>query len=193
VSGQRLCNFRCAYCVSVNDYAKSNVADWPAEDQARFEEIVDWIADRPFRTGVRLATLGEPFASRPFLAKAAQLSTRPNIDFVELVTNGSLLKRRLEQLDREGDISKISLWVTYHPTEIPLQRFIANARFAQERYRCFVVINGLLFPDNEQQIVAEAGRRRCGPAVQPRSWLRPAHTARRTHRAPGHGAGPART
>ncbi|WP_433466251.1 radical SAM protein [Spirillospora sp. CA-128828] len=153
VSGQRLCNFRCAYCVSVNDYAKSNVADWPAEDQARFEQIVDWIAERPFRLGVRLATLGEPFASRPFLTKAAQLSTRPNVDFVELLTNGSLLKRRLEQLDREGDISKISLWVTYHPTEIPLARFIANARFAQEHFGCFVVVNGLLFPHNEQEIV----------------------------------------
>ncbi|MEV3922650.1 radical SAM protein [Actinomadura coerulea] len=157
VSGQRLCNFRCAYCVSVNDYAKSNIADWSDEDRSRFEKIVDWIADRPLRVGVRLATLGEPFASRPFLSKAAGLSTRPNIDFVELLTNGSLLKRRLEQLDREGDIRKISLWVTYHPTEIPLARFIANARFAQERYGCFVVVNGLLFPDNEQEVV-ELGR-----------------------------------
>ncbi|MEU8004208.1 radical SAM protein [Catellatospora sp. NPDC049111] len=149
VSGQRLCNFRCTYCVSVNDYAKSNTADWQAEDQARFETIVDWIAERPYRVGVRLATLGEPFTSRPFLAKAAGLSSRPNVDFVELVTNGSLLKRRLGQLDREGDISKISLWVTHHPTEIPLARFIDNARYAQERYGCFVVVNALLFPDNE--------------------------------------------
>jgi MoaA/NifB/PqqE/SkfB family radical SAM enzyme len=153
VSGQRLCNFRCSYCVSINDYAKSNTADWPAEDQARFEKIVEWIAGRPFRVGVRLATLGEPFASRPFLAKAAWLSIRPNVDFVELLTNGSLLKRRLEQLDREGDISKVSLWVTHHHTEIPIPRFIENARFAQEHYGCFVVVNGLLFPDNEASVV----------------------------------------
>ena len=152
VSGQRLCNFRCTYCVSVNYYAKSNAADWPAEDQARFETIVDWIADRPFRTGIRLATLGEPFTSRPFLSKAAELSTRPNTEFVELLTNGSLLKRRLGQLDHDGDISKISLWVTYHPTEIPLSRFIDNARFAQDRYACFVVVNGLLFPGNEESM-----------------------------------------
>ena len=152
VSGQRLCNFRCTYCVSVNDYAKSNAADWLAEDQARFETIVNWIADQPFHAGVRLATLGEPFTSRPFLAKAAELSTRPDTDFVELLTNGSLLKRRLSQLDHDGDISKISLWVTYHPTEIPLARFIDNARFAQERYECFVVVNGLLFPDNEDGV-----------------------------------------
>jgi MoaA/NifB/PqqE/SkfB family radical SAM enzyme len=153
VSSQRLCNFRCTYCVSINDYAKSNTKDWPDEERERFDQIVGWIADRPFRVSVRLATLGEPFASRPFLSRAAWLSARPNVDFVELVTNGSLLKRRLEQLDREGDISKISLWVTHHPSEISVARFIDNARFAQEKYNCFVVVNSLLFPDNEAAIL----------------------------------------
>jgi MoaA/NifB/PqqE/SkfB family radical SAM enzyme len=152
VSGQRLCNFRCTYCVSINDYAKSNKTDWRDEDQLRFSRIVDWIADRPFPVGLRLGTLGEPFTSRAFLAKAAWLSTRPNIGFVELLTNGSLLNRRLEQLDHEGDISKISLWATFHHSQINLSRFIQNVRLAQERYGCFVVVNGLLFPGNEDAI-----------------------------------------
>src|SRR5207302_4867380 len=61
VSAQRLCNFRCSYCVSIKDYAKSNTQDWlEPDDQVRFTKIVDWIARRPFRVGVRLATLGEP-------------------------------------------------------------------------------------------------------------------------------------
>ncbi|MGH8900594.1 MAG: radical SAM protein [Egibacteraceae bacterium] len=154
VSAQRLCNFRCAYCVSVNDYAKSNTEDWhKPDDLARFERIVRWIADCPFRVGVRLATLGEPFASRPFLAQAAWLSKRPNIYFVELLTNGSLLKRRLHQLRQDGDISKVSLWITHHHTEISVARFIENACFAQEKYGCFVVVNGLLFPDNEDHVL----------------------------------------
>jgi MoaA/NifB/PqqE/SkfB family radical SAM enzyme len=166
VSSQRLCNFRCAYCVSVDDYAKSNSEEWLSPDErARFERIVRWIADRPFRMGVRLATLGEPFASRAFLTQAAWLSARPNVEFVELLTNGSLLKRRLGQLAADGDIRKISLWVTHHHTEISVARFIENARFAQEEYGCFVVVNGLLFPDNEaavlelQQAAGEAGLR----------------------------------
>jgi MoaA/NifB/PqqE/SkfB family radical SAM enzyme len=153
VSAQRLCNFRCAYCVSVEDYAKSNTKDWFEEDDPeRFERIVHWIAARPFRMGVRLASLGEPFTSRIFLAQAAWLSNRPNVDFVELLTNGSLLKRRLEWLDRDGDISKFSLWITYHHTENTISRFIENARFAQETFGCFVVVNCLLFPDNEARI-----------------------------------------
>lgn len=154
VSAQRLCNFRCTYCVSVDDYAKSNSEDWYGpEDLARFERIVRWIADRPFRMGVRLATLGEPFASRPFLKQAAWLSTRPNVDFVELLTNGSLLKRRLDHLRDEGDISKVSLWITHHHTEMGIGRLIDNARLAQEEYGCFVVVNGLLFPDNEGAVI----------------------------------------
>ncbi|MET0646290.1 MAG: hypothetical protein ABW208_06685 [Pyrinomonadaceae bacterium] len=154
VSAQRLCNFRCSYCVSINDYAKSNTKDWlEQEDQARFKQIVNWIAERPFRVGVRLATLGEPFTSPLFLSQAAWLTTRPNVAFVELLTNGSLLKQRLDKLDREGDISKVSLWITHHHTEISVSRLIQNARLAQEKYGCFVVVNGLLFPDNEASIL----------------------------------------
>lgn len=154
VSAQRLCNFHCSYCVSINDYSKSNTKDWlEQDDQSRFEKIVHWIANRPFRVSVRLATLGEPFTSRPFLALAAWLSTRPNVDFVELLTNGSLLKKRLDLVDREGDITKVSLWITHHHKEINVSRFIENARFAQEKYNCFVVVNGLLFPDNEASIM----------------------------------------
>lgn len=154
VSAQRLCNFRCSYCVSIDDYAKSNTKDWlEPDDQARFKKIVSWIAERPFRVGVRLATLGEPFTSPLFLSQAAWLTTRPNVAFVELLTNGSLLRQRLDRLDREGDISKVSLWITHHHTEISVSRFIQNARLAQEKYGCFVVVNGLLFPDNEASVL----------------------------------------
>ncbi len=153
VAAQRLCNFRCSYCVSVNDYAKSNTEEWSHQDDcARMERIVRWIGDLPSRIGIRLATVGEPFASRSFLAQAAWLSRRPNIDFVELLTNGSLLKRRLDQLSSDGDPSKISLWITHHHSEISVARLIENALLAQDKYGCFVVVNGLLFPDNAASV-----------------------------------------
>lgn len=138
----------------MDDYAKSNSEDWYGpDDLARFERIVRWIADQPLRVGVRLATLGEPFASRPFLDQAAWLSTRSNIDFVELLTNGSLLERRLDHLRQKGDMSKVSLWITHHHTEISIERFIKNARVAQDEYGCFVVVNSLLFPGNDGSVV----------------------------------------
>jgi MoaA/NifB/PqqE/SkfB family radical SAM enzyme len=154
VSGQRLCNFRCSYCVSIKEFAKSNSVDWlEKDDQTTFAKIVEWIGNRSFRLGIRLATLGEPFTSRTFLERAAWLSTRSNVEFIELLTNGSLLKKRLNQLEQDGDITKISIWATHHHSQISVPRFIENVRFAQEEYGCFVVVNGLLFPDNEESIL----------------------------------------
>ncbi len=153
VSPQRLCNMRCDYCVSTGDYAKSNTANWKNDnDRDDFSTTVRWIANQPFPVGVRLASLGEPFASPEFLEQAAWLTRRPNVQFVELLTNGSLLKSRLPRMAAEADFGKLSLWITHHHTQISIDRFIGNAAFAHREYGCFVVVNGLLFPDNTDSI-----------------------------------------
>ena len=72
VSSQRLCNFHCQYCVSIEDYAKSNRYDWRREeDRDDFEAIIRWLGTRPFRVGLRLGTLGEPFTSTRSCARQA--------------------------------------------------------------------------------------------------------------------------
>ncbi len=153
VSAQRLCNFQCSYCVSTGDYAKSNQEDWRSTDEREdFDRIVEWLGTRPFPVQLRLGTLGEPFASHHFLDRAAWLTRQEGVRFVELLTNGALLRRRLPKLSETADMSKVSLWITYHQTEIPLERFIANARFAQEEFGCFVVVNSLLFPSTADGI-----------------------------------------
>lgn len=155
VSGQRLCNFTCHYCVSINDYAKSNNVDWAsAEERDRFLAIVDWLGTRPYPVGIRLATLGEPFASRTFLDRAAWLTRRDGVRFVELVTNGSLLLNGLGRMEPAADLSKVSLWVTHHATQIAAEKLITNACLARDRYGCFVVVNALLFPDNIEAVRA---------------------------------------
>lgn len=55
-------------------------------------------------------------------------------------------------MEHEADFGKLSLWITHHHTQIPVSRLIENACFAQEKYGCFVVVNGLLFPDNADHI-----------------------------------------
>ena len=153
VSSQRLCNFDCPYCVSTNDYAKSKSTDWKeSSDRDKFERIVRWMASQDFPVGVRLGTLGEPFASKDFLAQACWLTQQANVRFVELLTNGSLLRSRLPKMEATADFAKLSLWITHHHTEISIASFIENAVFAQERYGCFVVVNGLLFPDNYEKV-----------------------------------------
>jgi MoaA/NifB/PqqE/SkfB family radical SAM enzyme len=153
VSSQRLCNFHCTYCVSTEDYAKSNSVNWLGKnDKDDLETIVRWIGTRPFPVGVRLATLGEPFASWDFLYQAAWLTRQSGVRFVELLTNGSLLKRRLPKLADRADLKRLSLWITWHPTEISMASLLESAVSAQKEYGCFVVINALLFPDNVHQV-----------------------------------------
>lgn len=160
VAPQRLCNFHCTYCVSTGEWAKDARIDWKrAEDPVNFRRTLDWFAAQESPLGVRLATLGEPFASRQFLEGAAWLSNQPNIRFVELVTNASLLKSRLRTFGQTADLTRISLWATYHPTEITIDRFMGNVLAARD-HGCFVVVNALLFPDTITGIEALRERTR---------------------------------
>jgi MoaA/NifB/PqqE/SkfB family radical SAM enzyme len=144
--------------VSTGDWAKDDRTDWyRPEDPVDFRRTLERIAAEPSPVGVRLATLGEPFTSRPFLDGAAWLSRQPNTRFVELVTNGSLLKSRLPTFRQTADLSRISLWITHHHTQITLDRFMDNVLAARDA-GCFVVVNTLLFPDNFAEVEAARDR-----------------------------------
>ena len=150
VAAQRLCNFGCTYCVSTGDWAKSSREDWRApQDRNNFAAVVDWIGTRPFPVDVRLGTLGEPFASPAFLDRAAWLTHQPGVRFVELLSNASLIERRLPKLEPHANLGKLSLWLTWHSGQMPLEKFIAAAAFAQDTYGCFVVVNALLFANHD--------------------------------------------
>lgn len=154
VAGQRLCNFDCVYCVSTGEWSKSRAHDWrhPA-DKDTFASIVRWIGTRPYPVAVRLGSLGEPFASTDFLDKAGWLTRQSHVRYVELLSNAALLHRRLPAMEASANLGKLSLWLTYHPGQISLERFIANAVFAQEEYGCFVVVNLLVFTSDTEAIV----------------------------------------
>ena len=157
VCGLSLCNFDCPYCASgipSQGGGRTNDREWlTEEDSERYENILDWIGRQPYRIGLRLQTIGEPFVSRSFLKGATRISESPNIRFVELVTNGSLLSRRLPRLinDYGADPHKFSLWVTYHHTEISAQELVNQVSFARD-LGVEVVVNSLVFPDNASDL-----------------------------------------
>jgi len=148
VTDQTLCNFDCSYCVTQKTRRRAQQRMWESDESAaRFRAILGWLASLPWQLRVRLQTLGEPFVSREFLDGAAWLSRRQNLEFVELVTNGSFRQAQFDQFSRDADIARLSLWMTYHQTEIELERLVTNAVFAKER-GASVVVHGLLFPEN---------------------------------------------
>ncbi len=161
VASQRLCNFDCPYCVSVGDWSKSRKTNWKSPaDLKDFQKIIGWIGSLPNDVSVRLGSLGEPFTSNDFLEQAGWLTRQPNVEFVELLSNASLLSRRLPQMGNNANLGKLSLWLTYHDGEIDLERFFKNARVAQDDYGCFTVVNVLLFPDNGSLVESFVDRAR---------------------------------
>lgn len=145
------CNFNCPYCASTKpEHGQSRSKDrlWKNETSSeRFQKLIKWVAQLPVPVGLRLQTVGEPFMCEEFLRGAAWLSNQPNIHYLELVTNGSLVQSRWDWLAREANLGKISLWMTYHHTQTSAEKIVQAARFAQE-HGAHVVVNSLVFPEN---------------------------------------------
>lgn len=79
-----------------------------------------------------MGTLGEPFATPEFVRGAFELGQVPGVEFVELVTNGSLLERRLPALVEEFPVSRVSFWVTFHKKQTSWARFLGNVEAARD-------------------------------------------------------------
>ncbi|MCB2228200.1 MAG: hypothetical protein KQH53_16085 [Desulfarculaceae bacterium] len=149
------CNFNCPYCASTkpeHDQQRSKDKFWEDDTGSeKFQKIIKWVSQLPVTVGIRLQTVGEPFTCEEFLRGAAWLSKQPNIHYLELVTNGSLVKSRWDMLAQGANLDKISLWMTYHHTQISAEKLVEAARFARDQ-GVHVVVNSLVFPDNFEQV-----------------------------------------
>jgi MoaA/NifB/PqqE/SkfB family radical SAM enzyme len=164
-----LCNFECPYCCAYKVITTKKV--WHEQDSYdRFLRITERLTQVPYRLRMRMQTLGEPLVSKEFLERTGWLVSHDNIAFIELVTNGSLLSKRLKIItDNGGDLSKISLWATYHHTEIKMEKFLDEVQFAQDA-GAFVVVNSLAFPDTidtVEELYAKCGERGLRMNVDP--------------------------
>jgi MoaA/NifB/PqqE/SkfB family radical SAM enzyme len=152
LTDQTLCNFDCDYCVtqSVRRSVKSKM--WKTNDsEPRFRRILEWLGGLPWNLRVRLQTLGEPFVSLEFLAGAARLSRQHNVQFVELLTNGSFREEQFRKFAAAADIKRITLWMTYHSTQVSAESLVERAMLARS-LGAFVIIHSLIFPDNQEKI-----------------------------------------
>jgi hypothetical protein len=114
------CNYACDYC----PFAKR--AEGPEElarDRAALDRFVSWVAGR---TADRLSVFFTPWGEalvRPWYQQALVRLTRlPHVERAAIQTNLSMDLRWTDACDKE----KLALWTTYHPTEVPRERFVAK-------------------------------------------------------------------
>ncbi|MEA3210207.1 MAG: hypothetical protein QOE70_3264 [Chthoniobacter sp.] len=129
------CNYACGYC----PFAKTrNTPAELASDAEQLARFIAWVRGRKQSIGVLFTPWGEALIHRAYQRAIAELSHFPNVRRVAIQTNLSCQLDWLADCDR----STAALWATWHPTQAPLERFVAQCRRLDElgvRYSVGVV------------------------------------------------------
>ena len=90
---------------------------------------------------------GEPFLNDDVIGDIAWLTHQENVAFVEVQTNASMFKKKIAELCATADISRLTLFCTFHHSQISPEMFLENVSCAQE-HGIRVIVNVLVFHDN---------------------------------------------
>lgn len=122
------CDADCDYC----PFAKRR--DTPqtlAADRAALERFVGWVRENPqghARIDVLFTPWGEALTRSWYRRAMVELSHLPHLGRVAVQTN---LRARLEWLAAAA-AQRVGIWATYHPGQIPRDRFVAQCRRLEE-------------------------------------------------------------
>lgn len=111
------CNYACGYC----PFAKTRNTRAELEDDAqRLRRFTDWVGTRAEEIGVLFTPWGEALVHHAYQNALCELSHRPNVRRAAIQTN---LSCSLDWVSG-ANAAKLALWCTFHPGEVPLDRFL---------------------------------------------------------------------
>ncbi|MFT3661674.1 MAG: STM4011 family radical SAM protein [Gordonia sp. (in: high G+C Gram-positive bacteria)] len=116
------CNYDCPYCPFAKRIDRPEVL---RRDRAQVERFVAWARDAPAhheRLSVLFTPWGEALTRSWYRRAVVELSRMPHVTKVAVQTNLSCRTGWLADADRDG----VGLWATYHPGEVPRERFLAR-------------------------------------------------------------------
>lgn len=111
------CNYACSYC----PFAKhAPTTDMLARDQRALTRFVDWVrAESQFSLRILFTPYGEALIWPHYQQALVALSQLEHVEQVSIQTNGS---GKMDFL-ADTDLRRVSLWISWHPTEIDLIPF----------------------------------------------------------------------
>lgn len=114
------CNYACSYCPFAKRPARKAMLHRDRDALARF---VAWtMAATRWELELLFTPWGEALVWPWYREALVQLSHAPHVKQVSIQTNGSGPMRFLQR----ADPSRVSLWISWHPTEIEADAFIAK-------------------------------------------------------------------
>ncbi len=115
------CNFACNYC----PFAKSEATIAALkEDESALHRFLEWTKVQTLSLEILFTPYGEALIWPAYRHALANLSTQPNVRRVGVQTN---LSGPLDFLE-VGNPNHMHLWVSFHPTEVSIDRFLQNLR-----------------------------------------------------------------
>ncbi|MGP4023691.1 STM4011 family radical SAM protein [Actinomadura sp. 3N407] len=115
------CDYDCPYC----PFAKRR--DTPEQlraDRAALERFTEWVSRQDDRVSVLFTPWGEGLVRSWYRRALTDLSHLPHVDRVAIQTN---LSHRVSWTSG-ADLSRLALWATYHPGQVPYERFLGKCR-----------------------------------------------------------------
>lgn len=109
------CNYTCGYC-PWNATAKRVPAEAFRDDEARLRRVVRRVAELPGPVEFFVTPKAEYLVLPYWRAAVGELLALPQVRRVTVQTN---LSFDLDEFLDAVDASKLALWTTYHPTEVP--------------------------------------------------------------------------
>ncbi|GAA3926349.1 hypothetical protein GCM10023085_04620 [Actinomadura viridis] len=115
------CDYDCPYC----PFAKRRDSrEQLRADRAALERFTGWVAAQAHDVSVLFTPWGEGLVRSWYRRALVELSHLPQVRRVAIQTN---LSHRVEWT-AEADLSRLALWSTYHPGQVPYERFLGRCR-----------------------------------------------------------------
>ncbi|WP_395110697.1 STM4011 family radical SAM protein [Actinomadura sp. SCN-SB] len=113
------CDYDCPYC----PFAKRR--DTPEQlraDREALERFVGWVREQDHEISVLFTPWGEGLVRSWYRRALVELSHLPHVRRAAIQTN---LSHRVDWT-ADADLSRLALWCTYHPGQVPYERFLGK-------------------------------------------------------------------
>lgn len=122
----RYCNYKCSYCPFSKYKLNKNDLE---KDKEYFEKFIEFLKKSPDKFRIFIAPRGEVLNFEHYKSGISLLSNMDNILEIVVQTNLSGDLEWLEKVNKD----RLSLWATYHPVEVGLEKFYGNLEFLDSR------------------------------------------------------------
>ncbi|GGV06002.1 hypothetical protein GCM10010182_25550 [Actinomadura cremea] len=115
------CDYDCPYC----PFAKRrDTTEQLRADRAALERFTAWVTAQDHPVSVLFTPWGEGLVRSWYRRALVELSHVPHVERVAIQTN---LSHRVSWTS-DADPSRLALWATYHPGQVPYERFLGKCR-----------------------------------------------------------------